>query len=95
MSRYELDKALWEWIREPARRTELSTAAESFFAGRDVSDEERRAIEECDIRALYTLGAIPFLVYQFAIGRAGGVNLEFLGSYVARLEGCEPADIST
>ena len=95
MSRYETDKALWQWIREPAMREALRDDPAAYFAERDVTHEERLAIEEGDIRALYTLGAIPFLIYQYAIGRNRGVNLEFLGEYVAKLEGCEPADITT
>jgi Aromatic-ring-opening dioxygenase LigAB, LigA subunit len=95
VSRYEVDKALWQVIREPAVRAALRDDPERFFEGRDVTDEERRALQEGDIRALYTMGAIPFLIYQFALGRAGGFSIEFAHDYVGRLAGCEPADIAT
>ena len=95
MSRYEMDKALWEFIRQPSAREALTVDPGQFFDGRELTHEERRAIEDCDIRALYTLGAIPFLIYQFSIGRAGGVDLEFLKEYVEKLKGCKPADITT
>ncbi len=83
MSRYALDKALWLSIR---RKDEPLG---------DLTDEERRAFEECDVRALYSLGAIPFLVYQYAMGKAGGVSLEAIGQYVERLQGLEPVDTET
>ena len=82
MSRYGLDKALWLAIRGEQGETELT-------------DEERRAFEACDVRALYELGAIPFLVYQYALGRAGGFSLEFVGDYVRQLAGLEPVDTAT
>ena len=82
MSRYGLDKALWLAIRGQDGDT-------------DLTDEERRAFEECDVRALYSLGAIPFLVYQYALGRAGGFSFEFVGGYVEQLRGLEPVDTAT
>jgi len=82
VSRYGLDKALWLAIRGDEGDAELS-------------DEERRAFEDCDVRALYSLGAIPFLIYQYALGRAGGFSFEFVGDYVRRLEGLEPVDTAT
>ena len=47
------------------------------------------------MRALYSLGAIPFLVYQYAMGKAGGVSLEAIGQYVGKLQGLEPVDTET
>ncbi len=85
MSRYELDRALWLAIRH----------RDESLDGRDLTAEERRAFEECDVCALYTLGAIPFLIYQYALDRNGGFSFEFVGRYVGQLEGLEPADTTT
>ena len=82
MSRYGLDKALWLAIRGQPGET-------------DLTDDERRALEACDVRALYAFGAIPFLVYQYALGRAGGFSFEFVGDYVEQLAGLEPVDTAT
>ena len=82
MSRYGLDKALWLAIRGEAGKPELT-------------DEERRAFEACDVRALYEAGAIPFLIYQYALGRAGGFSLEVVGGYVQQLAVLEPVDTAT
>jgi hypothetical protein len=82
VSRYGLDKALWLAIR-----------GEEGDA--DLTDEERRAFDECDVRSLYEQGAIPFLIYQYALGQAGGFSFEFVGDYVQRLEGVEPVDTVT
>jgi hypothetical protein len=82
MSRYGLDKALWLAIRRREGET-------------DLTDDERRAFEECDVRALYSLGAIPFLIYQYALGKAGGFSVEFVGDYVEQLRGLEPVDTAT
>jgi hypothetical protein len=82
MSRYGLDKALWLAIRGQPGET-------------DLTDDERRALEACDVRALYAFGAIPFLVYQYALGRAGGFSFEFVGDYVKQLAGLEPVDTAT
>lgn len=85
MSKYELDRALWLAIRRNSESLDE----------RDLTEEERRAYEECDVRSLYSLGAIPFLVYQYALTRAGGASLEVIGQYVETLQGLEPVDTAT
>ena len=82
MSRYGLDKALWLAIRGRAEDVELT-------------DEERTAFDAVDVRALYQAGAIPFLIYQYALGKAGGFSFEFVGDYVKQLDGLEPVDTTT
>ena len=82
MSRYGLDKALWLAIRGRAEDVELT-------------DEERAAFDAVDVRALYQAGAIPFLIYQYALGKAGGFSFEFVGDYVRQLDGLEPVDTTT
>ncbi len=85
MSKYELDRALWLAIRRKSEPLD----------DRDLTEEERRAFEECDVRSLYVLGAIPFLVYQYQLTKAGGASLEVIGQYVEKLRGLEPVDTTT
>lgn len=95
MSRYELDKALWVVIRDPEQASQLDDDPDEFLKGRDLAESERNALLAADTRGLYEAGAIPFLVYQFALHRAGGFTLEFVQSYVASLDGAESQDLVT
>ena len=48
-----------------------------------------------DQRAIFTQGAHLFLLYSFAIARAGGWSFQLMHDYVERLEGLELGDIET
>jgi len=56
----ELDRALWLAIRRNSESLDE----------RDLTEEERRAYEECDVRSLYSLGAIPFLEHAVMLDPA-------------------------
>ncbi|MQB45940.1 MULTISPECIES: hypothetical protein [Rhizobium] len=95
MSRYELDKALWNYAREPDFKSRFDADAASAVAKRSLSDAERSALTGRDIRAIFELGAHPFLLYSFAIASNGGWSMEMMKEYVARLKGLTPGDIET
>ena len=95
MSKYQLDKALWTCIRDREQLMRHAQAPDEFAAGFDLDDAERKALVNADVRGLYAAGAIPFLVYQFALMRNRGVSMEFLQQYAAALQGVPSQDITT
>ncbi|HWH95282.1 MAG TPA: hypothetical protein VNT03_15585 [Baekduia sp.] len=95
MSKYGLDKALWTCIRNRDAMRELTEGPEQFIQRFDLSESERRALVEGDVRGLYASAAIPFLIYQFALVRNRGFTIEFAQHYVGALQGLPPQEIST
>jgi hypothetical protein len=95
VTRYALDKVLWEYGRDPAFREAFDGDAASAIANRELSENERGALTAKDIRAVFTLGAHPFLVYSFAIALNRGWSVQLMHDYVAKLEGLELGDIET
>ena len=95
MTRYALDKVLWEYAREPAFKAAFDADAAAAIAGRELDGGERMALSGKDIRAIFALGAHPFLVYSFAIALNGGWTVQLMLDYVERLNGLELGDIET
>jgi len=64
MSRYGVDKVLWEHIRsEPEERRRYLDDPHSTLAGRELTEEESAALTSLDVSTLYRLGAHPFLLW--------------------------------
>lgn len=95
MTRYALDKVLWNYAREPGFKAAFDADPATAVASRELSDAERSALSARDLRAIFTLGAHPFLLYSFAIAANGGWSMEMMKDYVAKLEGLELGDIET
>lgn len=95
MSRYALDKVLWNYAREPQFKAGFDADPRFSIADRDLSEAERAALCGRDFRAIFQLGAHPFLLYSFAITANGGWSLDMMKDYVARLEGLSLGDIET
>lgn len=95
MTRYALDKVLWNYAREPGFKAAFDADPAAAIAGRELSDAERAALAARDARAIFLLGAHPFLIYSFSIAANGGWSMEMMKDYVARLEGLELGDIET
>jgi len=95
MTRYALDKVLWAYAREPDFKARFDADPQAAIAARELAPEERAALTGRDFRAIFSLGAHPFLLYSFAIAANGGWSMEMMKDYVARLEGVEPGDIET
>lgn len=95
MSRYELDKLLREVAKLPGACERFESDRAAYVAARLLDDAERQALIDADTRAIFELGAHPFLLYSFALRLAGGWSVAFMEQYVERLQGLELTDIST
>jgi hypothetical protein len=65
MSRYQIDKVMREVILDQRAANDYKANTEKFLEGRDLSEEERRALINVDYGTLYGLGAHPFLLNGF------------------------------
>jgi hypothetical protein len=67
MSLYQLQKLMYEVNRNPERREEYRKDKASFAARYDLTDEEKDAVTQLDIRRLYQLGVHPLLLRPFSL----------------------------
>jgi Aromatic-ring-opening dioxygenase LigAB, LigA subunit len=95
MSRYATSRVMWEVTRDRELADRFRTDPAAVLEGRDLDDEERKALAAADIRALFELGVHPFVLYHFALRLAGGVSMAFLQDYVAQLQGLTVGDLET
>lgn len=95
MTRYALDKVLWNYAREPEFKTLFDFDAAQAILERELSAEEREALVARDTRAMFAMGAHPFLLYSFTIALHGGWSMEMMKSYVDKLAGLQLRDIET
>ena len=115
MSRYLLDKFLYQVDRDPAflesyiddpavfldwweaERAQRLTEVESVRV-HAFSDEERTAIAEMDVRAMYLLGAHPFILWTLMfpiLERSQGSIPAAIEHYKRLLEGAGTVDFRT
>jgi protocatechuate 4,5-dioxygenase alpha chain len=95
MTRFALDKFIWTYGRDAEFRAAFDEAPTRLLDEAELDADERRALRDRDIRAIFSLGAHPFLVYSFAIQLNGGWSYQFMLDYVERLKGLELGDIET
>lgn len=95
MTRYAVDKVLWNYAREPEFKTAFDADPAAAIADHELSGAERAALTARDLREVFQLGAHPFLLYSFAIASNGGWSMEMMKDYVSKLEGLRPGDIET
>lgn len=95
MTRYAVNRVLWEVARDGAAARSLRDDAAAFLSGRELDEGERRDLAAQDIRALFNRGVHPFLLYNFALRLAGGFSIPFMQSYLAKLEGLKTGDVET
>jgi hypothetical protein len=67
MSLYQLQKLMYEVNRSPERREDYRKDKASFTARYDLTDEEKDAVTQLDIRKLYQLGVHPLLLRPFSL----------------------------
>lgn len=67
MSRYQVDKVLREVVLGDAAAEAFKSDPAAYLAGRDLTDEERKALAEVDYPTLYCLGAHPFVLAGFTM----------------------------
>jgi hypothetical protein len=65
MSRYHVDKVMREVILDGKAASAFKADTEKFLEGRDLTEEERKALINVDYATLYRLGAHPFLLNGF------------------------------
>lgn len=95
MTRYAMDKILWTYGRDADYRTAFNETPAAVIAPEELDEAERAALATKDIRAIFSLGAHPFLVYSFAIQMNGGWSYPFMLDYVEKLKGLELGNIET
>lgn len=96
MSRYAVNKVLWQVARDDAAAAAYLASPEAFLAGRPLSAEEHRQLLDRDAAALFRSGAHPFLLYTFTIKVSGGWSFPMMIDYVKAIADIPPPlDIST
>ena len=95
MSRYAVNKVLWQVARDDDAAARYMDAPEAFLAGRPLTEVEHRQLVERDLAGMFAAGAHPFLLYTFNI-KVAGFSFQMMTDYVKALAGVEvPLDIST
>ncbi len=96
MSRYAVNKVLWEVARDDAKAAIFMATPEVFLADRGLTDEEHRQLFERDFGGMFAAGAHPFLLFTFRIKLNGGFSFPMMVEHVRVLSQIEPPlDIST
>ena len=96
MSRYAVNKVLWQVARDEALASEYKDSPDKFLAGRSLTGEEYRQLLERDFAALFAAGAHPFLLFTFRIKISGGWSYPMMVEHVKALADIDPPlDIST
>ncbi len=95
MSRYGIDKALWDVYRDAGLAKAFTDDPGGFLADRELTEDERTAFAGRDVRSLFSAGAHPFLLYNFSLRLEGRFSIPFAVGYVQRLQGLRPGDIRT
>jgi len=65
MSKYQVDKMMREAILDAKVASAFRADTEKFLAGRDLTEEEKKALIDVDYATLYRLGAHPVLLNGF------------------------------
>jgi aromatic-ring opening dioxygenase LigAB LigA subunit len=65
MSKYHVDKVMREAILDAKVAGAFKADTEKFLQGRELTEEERKALIAVDYATLYKLGAHPFLLNGF------------------------------
>lgn len=95
MTRYAVDKVLWKVAKDPEFGATYFENPAASIEGFELDKLEQDALVGQSIRALFELGAHPFLLYSYAITKNGGWSPQFMQDYVAQLEGLTLGDIET
>ena len=96
MSRYAVNKVLWQVARDDDLAAAYTADPETFLAGRGLNEEEHRQLLERDYPAMFAAGAHPFLLFTFRIKMSGGFSFPMMVEHVKALSNIEPPlDIST
>jgi hypothetical protein len=67
MSLYQLQKLIYHVNRDPAARERYRSDPATFVTAYELSEEERTALLNLDVRKLYTLGVHSLLLRPFTL----------------------------
>lgn len=67
MSLYQLQKLIYHVNRDPERRERYRQDAGAFVKNYELTDAERQAILNVDVRALYSMGVHSLLLRPFTL----------------------------
>ena len=95
MSHYAISRAMWEITRDRDLAERFRADPAAVLDGRDLDDQERKALGAHDLRALFELGVHPFVLYHFALRMAGGWSPQFMHDYLAQLAGLTVGNLET
>ena len=96
MSRYAVNKALWQIARDEGACAAYRADRHMFLAGRDLTEREHADLTAMNYRALFEGGAHPFLLYTCRIRLSDGWTFQLMLDHIAAFEGVSPPlDIST
>jgi hypothetical protein len=95
MSRYGVDKILRAITHDDAAFQAFKEDRAKFLEGRDLTEDERKALTELDYRWLYANGAHFFLLNGFAMKTWTGDRATANRTYLASLEGLGYPDFAT
>jgi hypothetical protein len=95
MSRYGVDKLLREITHEEGAFQGFKENRAAFLGGRDLTEEEHRALMELDYRWLYANGAHFFLLNSFAMRTWPGDRATAQKTYLSSLADLGYPDFAT
>jgi hypothetical protein len=95
MSRYGVDKILKEVVLDEAAFRGYKEDRAKYLEGRDLTEEEHRALMEFDYRWLYANGAHPFLLNGFAMKAWPGDRATAQKTYLGSLADLGYPDFAT
>jgi protocatechuate 4,5-dioxygenase alpha chain len=95
MSHYATSRVMWEITRDRDLAEHFRADPVAVLEGRDLDDQERKALAARDIRGLFELGIHPFVLYHFALRLAGGWSVPFMQDYLAQLKGLTVGNLET
>jgi protocatechuate 4,5-dioxygenase alpha chain len=90
-----MSRVMWEITRDRDLADRFKADSATVLDGRDLDDDERKALAAADLRALFELGAHPFVLYHFALRLAGGWSVPFMQDYLACLKGLTVGNLET
>lgn len=65
MTLYQVDRVVYEVGREDEDLEAFVKDPQAYLAGMDLEDHERDALAKCDVEALWSMGAHPFILFGF------------------------------
>lgn len=96
MSRYAVNKVLWEVARYDAKAAHYIESPGQFLADRGLTGIELNQLLNRDFAGMFADGAHPFLLFTFRIKISGGFSFPMMIEHVRALADIDPPlDIST